>query len=66
MIKVLFVCLGNICRSPMAHMVFQNMIDESGLEDEFEIDQNFRSIMQQLLFDPQGTEMVNWEDRNLY
>ena len=38
MIKVLFVCLGNICRSPMAHMVFQNMINEKGLENEFEID----------------------------
>lgn len=38
MIKVLFVCLGNICRSPMAHMVFQNMVNEKGLETEFEID----------------------------
>ena len=38
MIKVLFVCLGNICRSPMAHMVFQNMINEKGLASDFEID----------------------------
>ena len=38
MIKVLFVCLGNICRSPMAHMVFQNMVNEKGLETEFAID----------------------------
>ena len=38
MIKVLFVCLGNICRSPMAHMVFQNMVNEKGVESEFEID----------------------------
>ena len=38
MIKVLFVCLGNICRSPMAHMVFQNMVNEKGLEYDFEID----------------------------
>lgn len=36
--KVLFVCLGNICRSPMAHIVFQNMVNEKGLESEFEID----------------------------
>ena len=36
--KVLFVCLGNICRSPMAHIVFQNMVNEKGLEYEFEID----------------------------
>ena len=38
MIKILFVCLGNICRSPMAHMVFQNMVNEKGLENDFEID----------------------------
>jgi len=38
MIKVLFVCLGNICRSPMAQIVFQNMVQELGLESEFEID----------------------------
>lgn len=38
MIKVLFVCLGNICRSPMAQIVFENMVEEAGLESEFEID----------------------------
>ena len=38
MIKVLFVCLGNICRSPMAQIVFENMIKEKGLENLFEID----------------------------
>ena len=38
MIKVLFVCLGNICRSPMAHMVFLNMLQERGIEDNFEVD----------------------------
>ena len=38
MIKVLFVCLGNICRSPMAHMVFLNMVRELGLENNFEVD----------------------------
>ena len=34
MIKVLFVCLGNICRSPMAEYVFKDMIkkDDSGIE----------------------------------
>lgn len=34
MIKVLFVCLGNICRSPMAEYVFKNMAekDRSGIE----------------------------------
>lgn len=38
MIKVLFVCLGNICRSPMAQFVFKQMLEERGLSDQFEID----------------------------
>lgn len=33
MIHVLFVCLGNICRSPMAEAVFRKMIQEEGLTD---------------------------------
>lgn len=37
-IKVLFVCLGNICRSPLAEGVFKNMVEESGLANYFEID----------------------------
>ena len=38
MIKVLFVCLGNICRSPLAEGVFKNHVLEAGLEDKFEVD----------------------------
>ena len=38
MIKVLFICLGNICRSPMAQFVFKQMVAEKGLADRFEID----------------------------
>ena len=38
MIKVLFVCLGNICRSPTAHGVFQKMIDDRHLSHLFYID----------------------------
>lgn len=38
MIKVLFVCLGNICRSPMAEFVFKDMVKKQGLEDEFYIE----------------------------
>lgn len=37
MVKVLFVCHGNICRSPMAEFVFKNMVKEAGLADRFEI-----------------------------
>ena len=35
---VLFVCLGNICRSPLAEGVFQHLGEEAGVSDEFEID----------------------------
>ncbi len=38
MIKVLFVCLGNICRSPMAQFVLRQQVNEKGLSDFFEID----------------------------
>jgi protein-tyrosine phosphatase len=36
-IRVLFVCLGNICRSPMAEAIFQKLVEDAGLEDRFEI-----------------------------
>ena len=38
MIKVLFICHGNICRSTMAQSVFENMVRGVGRQDEFEID----------------------------
>ncbi len=37
MIKVLFVCHGNICRSPMAEFVFKDMVKKRGLGDLFEV-----------------------------
>lgn len=37
MISVIFVCLGNICRSPMAEFVFKKMVDERGLSLSFDI-----------------------------
>ena len=36
--RVLFVCLGNICRSPAAEAAFQRAVDEAGLTDLFAID----------------------------
>ncbi|WP_372777823.1 low molecular weight protein-tyrosine-phosphatase [Litorivivens sp.] len=38
MVRVLFVCLGNICRSPTAHAVFQQMVDEQGLGSTILVD----------------------------
>ena len=38
MIKVLFVCHGNICRSPMAEFVFKSMVADAGLSDMFHIE----------------------------
>lgn len=37
MIKVLFVCHGNICRSPMAEFVMKDLVKKQGLQDEFYI-----------------------------
>ncbi|MBC1731808.1 low molecular weight phosphotyrosine protein phosphatase [Listeria seeligeri] len=38
MIKVVFVCLGNICRSPMAEGLFRAEVEKAGLTDEIVID----------------------------
>jgi len=37
-VKILFVCLGNICRSPTAEGVFRKLVESEGLSDYFEID----------------------------
>ncbi len=38
MIKVLFVCLGNICRSPMAEFLLKDMVKKKNIENEFIIE----------------------------
>lgn len=38
MFSVLFVCMGNICRSPTAEAVFKRMVDEAGLADRVLVD----------------------------
>lgn len=37
-VRILFVCLGNICRSPAAEGVFQHLLTEAGLADQFVLD----------------------------
>lgn len=38
MINIVFVCLGNICRSPMAEAVFRHLVNQAGLTAHFQID----------------------------
>lgn len=37
-IRVLFVCLGNICRSPMAEAIFRHLVEEVGLADQIDVE----------------------------
>ena len=37
MIRVLFVCHGNICRSPMAELILKDLVQKAGRAEEFEI-----------------------------
>ena len=37
-IRILFVCMGNICRSPAAEIVFRRMVDDADLAKAIEID----------------------------
>lgn len=36
--RILFVCHGNICRSPMAEFVMKDIVEKAGLQDEFHIE----------------------------
>lgn len=36
--RILFVCLGNICRSPAAEIIFRNQVEAAGRANDFEVD----------------------------
>lgn len=36
--RILFLCMGNICRSPAAHCYLQHLVDQAGLTEQFEIE----------------------------
>lgn len=38
MVNILFVCLGNICRSPMAEAIFRHLVQEENLSDQIKVD----------------------------
>ncbi len=37
MVKILFICHGNICRSPMAEFIMKDIVEKAGLSDQFHI-----------------------------
>ena len=37
MLKICFVCHGNICRSPMAEFIFKRILEENGRTDDFQV-----------------------------
>lgn len=38
MTRIMFVCTGNICRSPLAHAVFEDLVHRAGRQGEFEVE----------------------------
>ena len=42
--KILFICYGNICRSPMAEFVMKNLVKKAGLASQFHIESAATSL----------------------
>lgn len=42
--KIVFICHGNICRSPMAEMIFKHLIRERGLKNKYQVDSAATSL----------------------
>ncbi len=65
-IKVLFVCTGNICRSPTAEGVFRHKAKELGLENNFEVDSAGTTAYHVgERADPRSTEHAQFRSYNL-
>ena len=59
MIKILFVCHGNICRSPMAEFVMKDLAEKAGIPDRFEI-ASAATSREEIRRDPKtGTDIGN-------
>lgn len=56
MVRVLFVCMANICRSPAAEAIFSHLVAEAGLENEIEVDS--AGIIDQFAGEPADPNMA--------
>jgi len=62
--KVLFVCLGNICRSPLAEGLFNHQVQEMGLQDKFIAD-SCGTAAYHIGEQPDGRSVANAKDNGL-
>ena len=54
-VNILFVCMGNICRSPTAEGVFRKLVSDAGRDAEFQVDSAGTIGYQRTLSDSTGT-----------
>lgn len=65
MTKIMFVCHGNICRSPMAELIFKDMIAKKGIKDNFIVESSATSTEEiwngvgNPIYPPAKAELVN-------